>query len=163
MTAVKHILMLLITDANDKKVNAVKAAFDENETKPYEIEIVKYPKELSGVTFDKDGTLTVGIKFVQKDNGDVDISWWKDLEENTQAAQTSNGTELLTVTAESAKTGRTALSEKGKICAYANIYAQQTLNARWDFYDISWKRESILSTLNAEDDDFIEAGDILFE
>lgn len=151
------------TDANGNKVNSVKAAFDEKETKPYEIEIVTYPKILSGVPFDKDGTLTVGIKFVQQDNGDVEITWLKDLVENTQAATTSDGTELYKVTAESKVTGRTAASEKGKICAYANIYAQQTLNARWDFYDISWKRESILSTLNAEDDDFIEAGDILFE
>ena len=149
--------------ANGALKNTVKPYFDEKETKPYEIEILTYPTVLSGVSFDKDKTLTVGIQFEQKDNGDVDITWWKNLKEDTQSATTSGGEKLASITANNKITGRTAASPKGKICAYANIYASKTLNARWDFYDISWKRGSLISSLNAEDDDFIEAGDILFE
>ena len=144
-------------DANGK--DRVKESFDKDATEPYEIVIEKFPKVLSGVKYDGDGTLTVGIKFEQLSNGDINITWLKDLETNTQAATTSGGTVLYEKTAEASNIGRDKNSEKGKICAYANIQPQATLNARWDFYDITWKKTSVLSA----DDDFIEVGDVIFE
>lgn len=146
--------------AQDSKGNdRTKSSFDPKATEPYEIVIEKFPKELSGVKFDADGTLTVGIKFEQTDDGSVNIYWYKDLTENTAASTTSGGTELYKTQALATKLGRDSTSEKGKIAAYANIYAGKTLNARWDFYDISWKR---VSSANA-DEDILEVGDILFE
>lgn len=145
---------------NGKEQERTKSSFDANETKPYEIPIVTFPYTLQNITFDKDGTLTVGIKFEQTDAGDVNIYWLKDLVPNTQAATTSGGTELYKKTAKATTLGRDSTSEKGKIAAYANIYAGKTLNARWDFYDISWKT---LSTMNADEEEFLEGGDILFE
>lgn len=146
--------------AQDSKGNdRTKSTFDPTATEPYEIVIEKFPKELSGVKFDSDGILTVGIKFEQTDDGSVNIYWYKDLTENAEASQTSGGTELYKIQALATKLGRDSTSEKGKIAAYANIYAGKTLNARWDFYDISWKRVSSASAA----DDFIEVGDILFE
>ena len=144
-------------DANGN--DRTKNAFDATATEPYEIVIEKFPVKLTNVTFDKDGTLEVGIKFEQLSNGDINITWWKDLETNTAAAQTSGGTKIYESVAEAAKIGRDDKSEKGKICAYANIQPKATLNARWDFYDITWKKTSVLSA----DDDFIEVGDVIFE
>ncbi len=145
---------------NGKNVERTRTNYDANETKPYEIVIEKFPKALAGVTFDNDGTLTVGIKFQQEDNGSVNIYWYKDLVANTQAATTSGGTELYSITAAATKIGRDSTSPSGKIAAYANIYSGKTLNARWDFYDISWKT---VSTMNADEEDILEGGDILFE
>ncbi len=145
--------------AMEGKVERTKSSFDPKETKPYEIVIEKFPKALSGVTFDKDGTLTVGIKFEQTDDGSVNIYWYKDLVANDQAATTSGGTELYKKQALATTLGRDSTSEKGKIAAYANIYAGKKLNAQWSFYDISWKR---VSSANA-DEDILEGGDILFE
>ena len=145
-------------DSKGKLQDRTKDTFDATATEPYEIVIEKFPKVLTGVTFDSDKTLTVGIKFEQLTNGDIDITWWKDLEENTQAAQTSGGTKLYGTTAAAAKIGRDANSAKGKICAYANIQPGATLNARWDFYDISWSKIAAYA-----DEDFIEVGDVIFE
>ena len=137
----------------------VREKFDASVTEPYEVVIEKFPKKLD-TTFDKNGTLTVGIKFKQLENGDISIAWLKDLKTNTQAATTSGGEELYSRTAEAAKIGRTASSEKGKICSYANIQPKATLNARWDFYDISWKKSAAFAD---EDDHFISVGDVIFE
>lgn len=128
-------------------------------TEPYEVEIEHFPKTLSGITFDKDGTLTVAVKLVEANDGSVTITWLKDVEENHQAATITGGTVLYTVEAKATKTGRDSTSAKGKICAYANIYSGKSLNAKWDIYDVSWSQETVFSA----DDDFIEVGDILFE
>lgn len=139
--------------------NVIKEAYDPAETKPYEVEILKFPKTLSGVTFDKNGTLTVAIKLSIENDKDVKITWLKDVTENEQAAQTSGGTLLLEVTASARRIGTDLVTKKGKICTYANIYEGKTLNARWDIYDVSWSTEEGLFA----DDDFIDVGDIFFE
>ena len=136
-----------------------KDKFDATSTEPYEVVIEKFPMKLNHSYNDK-GDLIVGIKFEQVTNGDINITWYRDLKTNTQAATTSGGTVLDSSVAEASKTGRTATSEKGKICAYANIQPLATLDAQWDFYDISWKKVGAYAD---EDDYFIEVGDIIFE
>lgn len=149
-------------DSDGKTKDRTKNTFAPTATEPYEIVIEKFPKVLTNVTFDKDKTLTVGIKFEQEDEtGDIRISWFKDLETNTQAATTSGGTLLYKTKALGSNIGRDKESPKGKICAYANIQPEATLNARWDFYDISMK--PIDSANYVIDDDFIDVGDIIFE
>ena len=46
----------------------------------------------------------------------------------------------------------------GKLSVYANIYAKQTLEARWDIYDVSWKKAAALS---AEEESYYY-GDVIF-
>lgn len=137
----------------------VREKFDASVTEPYEVVIEHFPKKLD-TTFDKNGTLTVGIKFDQQSNGDIKITWLKDLKTDTKSATTSSGSVLYETKAEAEQTGRTASSEKGKICSYANIQPKATLNARWDFYDISWKKSAAFAD---EDDHFISVGDVIFE
>ena len=148
----------------------VKEKYVENATEAYEVELVKFPAELLGVTLDSKGNFKIGIRLTEGESGDVLIEWMKDLTENSTAATTSGGTPVNvklktggTIAYYQAKgldIGRNATSTKGKICTYANIYAGETLNAQWDIYDISWSQDSSFS---AEDDDFIEVGDVIFE
>lgn len=137
----------------------VKTTYTPEDTKPYEIEIEKFPKSLN-VGYDKNGTLTVAINLAKGSSNDIKITWLKDVKENHQAATTSGGEELYTITAEATKIG-TDITKKGKICSYANIYGGKTLNAQWDIYDISWSADN--SFFADEIDDFIEVGDVIFE
>lgn len=143
----------------------VKTAYDAKATEAYEVELEKFPKGLSGVTFDKDGTLTVAVTFEEDDKGNITITWRKDVKEFEAAGTIKEngaytGTVLYSITADASKIGRDENSKKGKLCTYANIYAGKTLNARWDIYDVSWTK---IATANADDDDFIDVGDIFFE
>lgn len=137
----------------------VKSSYTPNDTKPYEVELVKFPKTLN-VKYDEDGTLTVAINLTIGSSNDIKITWLKDVTENHQAAETSGGVELYSWTVDAQQIGTDAATKKGKICTYANIYGGKTLNAKWDIYDISWSKDA---SFFAEDDDFIEVGDVIFE
>lgn len=139
-----------------------KATIDPDCYDPYEIELVKYTN-LTKVAIE-DGKLTVAIKFVGNSNGTIDVELLKDVETNTQAATTSGGTRIAYYQVKPSEIGDKDQSgegeglEKGKLSVYANIYAEQTLDARWDIYDVSWKENSIFSAEEAS----YYYGDVIF-
>lgn len=125
-----------------------KTTFDPDCTDAYEIELVKFPKVLSSVNINDADELVTAIQFVGYDDGSVEINWYKegDFEEKTASAICDFLADpVFTCTVDAAKVGRDADSEKGSLWTYANIYGGETLNARWDIYDVSWKQEAALS------------------
>lgn len=151
-----------IREADMNKVNFgagtnTKTAYDPTATEAYEIELKTFTT-LSKAVLDN-GTLTVAVKFEGKTDGSIDVTLLKDVETNTQASTTSGGTQLDKYTVPAAVIGNEDRTQEGKLCVYANIYEGKTLNARWDIYDVSWKPVGIY----ADEDDFIEVGDVIFE
>ena len=152
-----------IREADMDKVNFgagtnTKTAYDSKATEAYEIELQPFTT-LKNAVLDN-GTLTVAVKFEGKTDGSIDVTLLKNVETNTQASTTSGGTQLDKYTVPAAIIGNEDRSQEGKLCVYANIYEERTLNARWDIYDVSWKP---IAAAYADDDDFIEVGDVIFE
>lgn len=140
----------------------IKTQYDKDCVTPYEIVLLDWT-DLSSSLKLVDGTLAVGVKLTEGSSGNVKIEWFKESELDTNdAAATAKPTASAIKTHEvtGSVVGRDETSTKGKICTYANIYAGKTLEASWDIYSISWSKDT---TFSAEDDDFIEVGDVIFE
>jgi len=138
----------------------IKEQYDSACETPYEIELMGWTNLSSNLIL-QDGTLTVAVKLTEGESGNVKIEWFKESDINTNdAAATATGTSFKEMMVYGNKVGRDGKSTKGKICTYANIYSGKTLNAKWDLYSISWTQDP---TFFAEDDDFIEVGDVIFE
>lgn len=135
-----------------------KTAYDPTATEPYEIELQTF-KTLTNAVLDN-GTLTVAIKFEGKTDGTIDVTLLKDVVTNTQAATTSGGTQLDKYVVQANSIGNQDRTQEGKLCVYANIYEQKTLNARWDIYDVSWKAAAVG---NADEEEKLDFGDIFFQ
>ncbi len=141
--------------------SVTKSQYDANCVTPYEIELMGWT-DLSSYLKLENGTLTCAVKLTEGTSGNVKIEWFKesDLDTNDAAATAKQtAAPFHTVEVPGSKVGRNATSTKGKICTYANIYTEKTLNAKWDLYSISWSKDTSFSA----DDDFISVGDVIFE
>ena len=148
-------------------------------TRPFEVVIVDLPGtdtpgvskvgNISGVTFDSEGTLKMAIEFTGNSDGSIDINWYKDWNE-TAASQAAakidftGKTPVYTATASAAQIGNevdpddpTSKAKKGYVYAYANIYKKQTLNAKWQLCNVSW------AMAGYADEELMPIGDIIFE
>lgn len=149
--------------------------YDATVTEPYEVIIVdlpgtgEHPKEgILNTKYDKDGTLKVAIEFMGKADGSIEITWydeWTETAASTAAAQISfDGHKYLNMAVASAEqigneVDATEKAKKGHIYAYANIYKGQTLNGRWDLYNVS-----MAAATNADEEgELFETGDIFFQ
>ena len=154
-------------------------AYDASVTEPYEVIILdlpgtgKNPTEgiIKNKKFDDKGTLAIAIQFSGNSDGSIDIAWYGDWE--APKASTSSATlnfdgkiPLLSKKATAVQLGNevdesvaSEKAKKGNIFAYANILAGQTLNARWDLYNVSWSPASYAD----EEGELLEVGDIFFQ
>ena len=154
-------------------------AYSATETDPYEVIIVDLPtgttKNLSK-SFDDKGVLDIAIQFSGNSDGSIDIAWYGDWDTPaaSQAAAQIDFTgkiPLLAATATAAQIGNEvddsdpkAKAKKGTVWAYANIYYDentkkgQTLNAKWQLFNVSWSPASY-----ADEAEFTEVGDIFFQ
>ncbi len=153
----------------------VLSAYDKDVTYPYEVIILDLPsdKNRKGVLksqyfTDSVNTVKIAIDFSMDNDGNITIGWYDNYKASagsTAAASISfDGiTPLLTVKATKEQLGTTSKSNAGKIYAYANIYTGKTLNARWDFYNLSMMKDNTTGRYADDDGLPFEVGDIFFQ
>lgn len=152
--------------------------YTESETDPYEVIIVDLPGTgenptegiIKNKTFNTKGVLDIAIQFAGNSDGSIDIKWYGDW--NTPPASEASATitfdgkmPLLSKKASKDQLGTLVddsegvKAKKGTIWAYANILPGETLNARWDLYNVSMAAASYAD----EEGETLEIGDIFFE
>ena len=131
-------------------VDAKRDTFSETVETPYEIIVVKdwFDFDSKKIKLDN-GTLTVAINFIGRDDGTIDIEWYsldKKLSSGDEAAASfdpaAHGLYLGGAQASTAQLGTQSGARKGYIYAYANIYSGKTLNAQWNLYNATWSQAS---------------------
>lgn len=144
---------------------ATPLAYDADRMTPYEV-VIKGWTTVSGVTLTgkNNDEFEMAIKVTNETNGDIKVYLMKadSYHCEDQSAQlilnddASYADEPILVPA--AKVGRpTEKAPNGKLFVYANILPGQTLNARWDIYDVTFKQGKFAT------EDTFEVGNIDWE
>jgi len=149
--------------------SSVKTQFDKTCTTPYEVVILDwFDLEKASIA---DGTVRVAIDFEGKKDGTIAINWYsvpKMPDSGDQASATydfaKNGIALRdTVIATRDHLGtEDGNAKNGWIYAYANIYADKTLNGQWDLFNETMIQAAAYAYEEEPSIPF-EVGDIIFE
>lgn len=131
--------------------------------RPYEVEVKTWTNASADLALN-DGVLECAIGVSAASTGVVTVKLYKQgsYEVKTQSAQMiPDGDPFATVTVQANQTPFADDKAKGKLCCYANIQPEKTLNAEWEIYDATFKYKD--ESYRAAMDEDYSFGEIDFE